>query len=66
MTFSLFDMVLLTQDLPKDKLFAGMVGTVVDVYSKPVVGYEIEFCDALGRTVALLAVSPEKLRLLSN
>lgn len=62
MTFSLFDSVTLIQDLPDDGLRAGMVGAVVDVYTKPAVAYEVEFADAYGRTIAQLALFPEQIR----
>jgi Domain of unknown function (DUF4926) len=62
MAFSLFDVVTLLQDLTEEGLQAGMRGTVVDVYTVPVTAYEVEFCDALGRTIAQLALFPEQLR----
>lgn len=62
MPFSLFDVVVLQQDLPNDGLRAGMQGVVIDVYKSPVMAYEVEFCDALGRTIAQLALLPEQLR----
>ena len=63
MIFSLFDVVTLMQDVPEEALRAGMVGAVIDVYTEPVVAYEVEFCDALGRTIGQLALLPEQLRL---
>jgi Domain of unknown function (DUF4926) len=61
MKLSLFDVVTLAQDLPALGLFAGMRGAVVDAYTQPVLAYEIEFCDAAGRAIALLALLPEQL-----
>lgn len=66
MMFSLFDVVTLTQDMPEEGLYAGMIGAVIDVYSKPVMAYEVEFCDALGRTIGQLALLPEQLRLATD
>ena len=66
MTFSLFDVVTLMQDVPEEALRAGMVGAVIDVYTEPVVAYEVEFCDALGRTIGQLALLPEQLRLATD
>jgi hypothetical protein len=63
MIFSLFDVVTLTEDIPEEGLRAGMTGAVVDVYSKPVLAYEVEFCDSSGRTIAQLALLPNQLRL---
>lgn len=62
MRLSLFDVVALMQDVPDEGLRAGMIGVVIDVYIEPVVAYEIEFCDALGRTIGQLALLPEQLR----
>ena len=62
MTFLLFDPVTLVQDLPDDGLRAGMVGAIVDVYTKPAVAYEVEFADAYGRTIAQLALFPDQVR----
>ncbi|WP_370460275.1 DUF4926 domain-containing protein [Acidovorax sp. JMULE5] len=39
-----------------------MVGAVIDVYAEPALAYEVEFCDALGRTIGQLALLPEQLR----
>jgi hypothetical protein len=63
MTFSLFDVVSLVQDLPVEGLHAGMIGAVIEVYTQPVPAYEVEFCDPSGRTIAQLALLPEQLRL---
>jgi hypothetical protein len=63
MNYSLFDMVALTVDSPEHGLRSGAIGAVVDVYKEPSVAYEVEFCDALGRTVAMLALAPEQIRL---
>ena len=62
MTFSLFDAVALIQDLPSEELHAGMVGAIVDVYTKPTPAYEVEFSDAYGKSIALLALLPEQIR----
>jgi len=63
MTFALFDVVILTKDMPEDGLKAGMKGAVVDVHTKPTLAYEVEFCDGSGRTIALLALLPDYLKL---
>jgi len=62
MVFSLYDVVMLLQDLPEEGLHAGMRGAVVDVYTSPVTAYEVEFCDASGRTIAQLALFPAQLQ----
>lgn len=63
MSYSLFDVVVLTEDIPAEGLRAGMQGAIIEVYSLPVEGYEVEFCDAEGRTVAQLALSPDQFQL---
>lgn len=61
MKFSLFDVVVLAEDLPDEGLRAGMNGAVVDIYTQPREAYEVEFCDPAGRTLALLALLPDQL-----
>ncbi len=61
MAFSLFDVVVLTKDMPEHGLKAGMKGAVVEVHTKPALAYEVEFCDGSGRTIALLALLPDQL-----
>lgn len=65
MTYSLFDAVILNEDIPEEGLCAGMIGAVIEVYRHPVEGYEVEFCDEQGRTIAQLALSPGQIRLAS-
>lgn len=38
-----FDRIALIEDLPAEGLAAGTVGTVLDVYERPVIGYAVEF-----------------------
>jgi hypothetical protein len=54
----LLDVVVLRQDIPDEGLRAGMRGTVVDIHYDPCLAYEVEFCDDLGKTIALLALLP--------
>ncbi|MGY3854661.1 DUF4926 domain-containing protein [Aeromonas aquatilis] len=63
MVYSLFDMVVLVEDMPEAGLRAGMKGVIIEMYSQPVEGYEIEFCDVQGRTVAQLVLSPNQFQL---
>ena len=55
------DIVVLTQDLPKECLTAGDAGTVVHVHPNAV-GYEVEFMTLGGRTVAVVTVMADQLR----
>jgi hypothetical protein len=46
-----YDVVALTADLPKENLWSGQVGTVVEVYNDGE-AYEVEFVDKDGLTYA--------------
>ncbi len=59
--FSLYDKVILVQPVSEDGPAVGAIGSIVDIYKQPREAYEVEFVDELGRTVALLAVDPDKL-----
>ena len=61
--YSIFDVVVLTEDIPEEGLRAGMKGAIIEVYSQPVERYEIEFCDEQGRTVSQLALSSNQFQL---
>ena len=54
-------LVVLDVDPPHEKLSRGDVGTVVHVY-KEGKGYEVEFVDGGGRTVALITVDATAVR----
>lgn len=53
-----YDVVCLRRPLAEYSLPAGAVGTVVMVYDAPP-GYEIEFCDEEGATLALISLAKE-------
>ncbi len=55
------DVVVLTQDLPDDRLRAGGVGTVVHVHQGGG-GYEVEFVTLSGDTVAVTTVMASQVR----
>ncbi len=55
------DRLVLTTDLPNEKLAAGDVGTVVHVYSKGK-AFEIEFVAPDGETVAVLTLEHTQVR----
>ena len=50
----LLDVVALLEERPQDGLVSGQVGTVVEVH--PAEGFEVEFLDSQGGTVALLTL----------
>jgi hypothetical protein len=54
-------LVVLDCDPPHDKLSKGDVGTIVHIY-KEGKGYEVEFVDGAGKTVALVTVHADHLR----
>ena len=59
------DCVVLTADLPEEKLKAGDVGTVVHLH-KTGAAYEVEFMTLDGHTVAVTTVASDQLRPVSR
>jgi len=59
------DCVVLTADLPTEKLAAGDVGTVIHIHGDGA-GYEVEFMTLTGRTLAVATVLPTQLRPVSQ
>ena len=57
------DVVSLTQDLSDFGIKKGMLGTIVHVYRRPELAYEVEFCDKDGRTIEQLALTPDQIAL---
>ena len=55
-----FDVVRLKYGLPEEGLPAGTEAVVLDVYDKPVPGYEIEVSDESGLTVFLGGVRADE------
>ena len=55
----MLSVVALLEDLPKEGLVRGQVGTVVENWAPGV--YEVEFCDDNGVTYALVALKAEQL-----
>ena len=60
----LLDVVALTEDLPKQSLFRGNVGTIVELLGPGV--FEVEFVDNDGQTYAEIALRSEQLILLRH
>lgn len=58
------DLVVLTQDLPEERLAAGDVGTVVHIHEGGR-GYEVEFMTLSGQTVAVATVMASQVRPIS-
>ena len=59
----LLDVVALTVDLPEENLWAGQVGTIVEIYEQGK-AYEVEFVDKDGHTYNLLTLPLEQMMLL--
>jgi Domain of unknown function (DUF4926) len=55
------DLVVLTRDLPTERLTAGDVGTVVLVHQQGA-GYEVEFTTLSGDTVAVVSLAASDVR----
>ena len=55
------DCVVLTQDLPNEKLKTGDIGTVVHTHPGGA-GYEVEFMTLAGETVAVATLLPSQVR----
>lgn len=65
MTPALYQRVVLTQDLPKERLRAGAVGAIVEHYAARAnvpEGYELEVFAANGQTVAVVQVPASAIR----
>jgi hypothetical protein len=58
----LLEVVALTEDLPREDLYQGQVGTVVEILAPDV--YEVEFCDDEGQTYAMKALNASQLMVL--
>ena len=60
----ILDIVALTENLPKLKLYRGQVGTIVEMYEPDV--FEVEFSDIKGRTYALETLNADHLMVLHH
>ncbi|BAQ60630.1 hypothetical protein GM3708_1036 [Geminocystis sp. NIES-3708] len=58
MNFALYSDVILLKDIVEDGLFAGDIGTVVDIHnvSGLETGYSVEFFDLLGNTRSVVTL----------
>ena len=59
------DCVVLTKNLPEEKLEAGDMGTVVHIHDGGA-GYEVEFMTLTGQTVAIVTLIANDVRPLGN
>ncbi|MEU0078817.1 DUF4926 domain-containing protein [Micromonospora tulbaghiae] len=58
----LYDLVELRDAVPEENLPAGAVGTIVHVFHRPDLAYEVEFADQDGRTLSTVALTPDKIQ----
>ncbi|MFF5176202.1 DUF4926 domain-containing protein [Micromonospora sp. NPDC000089] len=58
----LYDVIELREALPEEGLPAGAIGTVVHIFERPNLAYEVEFVDEDGSTISMVALTPEKIR----
>ena len=66
MKFNLFERVAFAVDIPDDGIKKGDVATVVECFTEPRAGYALEVFNAIGKTVAVLAVPENSLEPLSE
>jgi Domain of unknown function (DUF4926) len=59
------DFVVLTEDLPKERLKAGDIGTVVHIHENGA-GYELEFMTLTGETIAIVTLLASQVRPAAN
>lgn len=66
--FKEYDVIRLRQNKPSKGLAAGATGTILMIYTQPPLppAYEVEFTDAEGNTVALLALQEEEIEKVGN
>ena len=63
---TLLDTVIATIDLTDQQVLAGDLGTIVEIYAEPTLAYEVEFVNPDGTTRALLTLTPNQVRPLSE
>ena len=64
-TLNLLDTVIAAISFSEYKVLAGDLGAVVEVYTAPLLAYEVEFVNPDGSTRALLTLAPSQIRRLS-
>jgi hypothetical protein len=61
LAMKMHDIVRLKCDLPEENLRKGMTGVIVDIFNDPVPGYEVEFTNEKGETIAAVALEPHQI-----
>jgi ATP-dependent exoDNAse (exonuclease V) alpha subunit len=62
----ILDTIIITVNIPDHRVLAGDIGTVVEIYTKPHLAFDVEFVNPDGSTRALLTLAPEQVRPLSS
>lgn len=64
--FELLETVIVTDNFKAEHVLRGDVGTIVEIYTRPSLAYEVEFVNPNGETRALLTLAPKQIRRLSE
>ena len=64
--YALLETVIVTENFKQDHVLKGDVGTIVEIYTRPSLAYEVEFVNPNGETRALLTLAPHQVRRLSD
>ena len=61
--FTLFELVVLKQDLPNYNLKRGLIGTILEIFDENSLNpaYEVDFIDEEGQTLAMVALTQDQL-----
>ncbi|MBM3127560.1 MAG: DUF4926 domain-containing protein [Chloroflexi bacterium] len=59
---TLLDTIITTTNFPQDQVLTGDLGTIVEIYTRPHLAYEVEFVNPDGTTRALLTLTPDQVR----
>lgn len=54
-----YDVIFLTVDIKEENLRKGDIGTIVEIWDSQPINYEIEFCNELGQTIAMVVLSED-------
>lgn len=64
--YELLETVIATENFKKEGVLKGDMGTIVEIYTRPSLAYEVEFVNPNGETRALLTLMPNQFRRLSE
>jgi len=64
--YDLLETVIVTDNFKPEHVLNGDLGTIVEIYKRPSLAYEVEFVNPNGETRALLTLTPHQFRRLSE